>query len=238
MHYIDKEWQVCKRTCSVDALKDGALTFATKQIFMDKIADSGVDVFVLLKDGLKPRGLKRGLFCIDPAKTFIEMHNYINAKISRKVDIVANPEFLHPSVVFDKSQKIVVSEDKLLEMKHMGNVVLEKDITIGAYSVIHYASIDSTIIREGTKIGSFCNIGHNSIIGKHNILTSGTNIGGSVTIGDHCFFGLNSVVRPHVTIKDSVYVGMGSIVVNDLLQEGMYYGSPARYVRQWDGKTF
>lgn len=168
----------------------------------------------------------------------VKEHNQKNRRKHRAKDVISRLAWLHETVAFDKGQKIVVDGDHLLEKKHMGNIVIEDYVSIGAHSVIHYSSHKSTIIGEDTKIGALCNIGHNVIIGKHNIITSGTNIGGSVVIGNGCFFGLNSVVRPHVVIEDGIYVGMGSVVVNDLSKKGMYYGSPARYMKIWDGKTF
>lgn len=53
---------------------------------------------------------------------------------------------------------------------------------------------------------------------------------GKVKIGNNVFIGAESVVLPNVTIGDNVIVGANSTVSKDLASNGVYVGSPARYV--------
>lgn len=53
---------------------------------------------------------------------------------------------------------------------------------------------------------------------------------GKVKIGNNVFIGAETVVLPNVTIGDNVIVGANSTVTKDLASDGVYVGSPARYV--------
>ena len=53
---------------------------------------------------------------------------------------------------------------------------------------------------------------------------------GKVKIGNNVFIGAESVVLPNVTIGDNVIVGANSTVSKDLDSDGVYVGSPARFI--------
>lgn len=57
---------------------------------------------------------------------------------------------------------------------------------------------------------------------------------GRVNIGDNVFIGAESVVLPNVTIGDNVIIGANSTVVSSLSSNGVYAGSPARYICSLD----
>lgn len=53
---------------------------------------------------------------------------------------------------------------------------------------------------------------------------------GRVNIGNNVFIGAESVILPNVTIGDNVIVGANSTITEDLLTNGVYAGSPAKYI--------
>ena len=110
--------------------------------------------------------------------------------------------------------------------------VLENSIDIGPNSTVRRASLDSTIIKSGTKIGSLVNIGHNSIIGKNCILTSNIITGGSSEIGDYTFIGVNSVIKNGIKVGKNSIIGMGSVVTKELKSNIVAFGSPAKEIRK------
>ena len=74
------------------------------------------------------------------------------------------------------------------------------------------------------------------------LLTSSHRIGGTdrrageitsapITIGDGCRLGAGVTVLPGVTIGPGCVVGAASVVTRDLEANGLYVGSPARFVR-------
>ncbi len=115
----------------------------------------------------------------------------------------------------------------ILSVKHLGNVVIEKNVEVGANSCIDKAVWDSTIVKEGTKIDNLCHISHNVSIGKNCIITAGVVIAGSCTIGESVWFGVSSCIHPQIIIGDNAFIGMGSVVVRNINQGVKVLGNPA-----------
>ena len=61
---------------------------------------------------------------------------------------------------------------------------------------------------------------------------SGYEYGIAVTIGDNVWIGGNSVINPGVTIGNNCVIGSGSVVVNDIPENSIAVGNPAKVIRQ------
>ena len=122
--------------------------------------------------------------------------------------------------------------DEIIKFPQIGNVVFGDNIEIGPNSTVRRGSLDSTIIKSGTKIGSLVNIGHNCEIGKNCILTSNIVTGGSSTIGDNSFIGVNTVIKNQIKVGSNCLLGMGSLVTQDLKSNVVAFGSPAKEIRK------
>lgn len=107
-------------------------------------------------------------------------------------------------------------------------VILKKGVYVGARTTIQRGTKWNTVIGEGTFIGPNVSIGHDTVIGKHCLLLSGTITCGSVTIGDYVY------IAPGVTIKDNVVIGknvkiaIGSLVLKDVPDGQTVIGRPAK----------
>jgi UDP-3-O-[3-hydroxymyristoyl] glucosamine N-acyltransferase len=112
------------------------------------------------------------------------------------------------------------------KLNHVGNVVIEDDVEIGANTTIDRARFASTKIGEGTKIDNLVQIGHNVIIGKHCLIVAEVGIAGSTTIGNHVILAGKVAVNGHITIGDHVVVGACSGVSTSILEPGYYGGIP------------
>mgnify|MGYP000105977477 CR=1 FL=1 len=64
---------------------------------------------------------------------------------------------------------------------------------------------------------------------------SGLESGIPVTVGDQVWIGGQSVLTPGVTIGDRSVVGAGSVVVDDVPDDVVVAGNPARVVKELDG---
>lgn len=117
-----------------------------------------------------------------------------------------------------------------LKVPHIGQVIIEDDVEIGANTAIDRATMGATLIGEGTKIDNFVQIAHNVKLGKHNLLCACTGIAGSSTVGDRVTFAANVGVSDHVRIDSNVVLGARTgVPPNKHLKEGItYLGSPAR----------
>lgn len=117
---------------------------------------------------------------------------------------------------------------ELVKMPHQGNVIIEKNVEIGAHTCIDRAVNGSTIIGEGTKIDNLVHVAHGVKIGKHCLVVAGTVIGGSVEIGDNCYLGINCSIKNKIKIGNNVTIGMGAVVLHDVMDNSIMIGNPAR----------
>lgn len=120
---------------------------------------------------------------------------------------------------------------ELTMFPQLGNVVLGRGVEIFNNSIVGRGALGSTIIGDYTKVDALCQIGHNCVIGKSCIIAAGVIIAGSCTIGDNVVIGIGSKIRNGTKIGNNVTIGMGSIVVNDIPDNAVVYGNPAKIVR-------
>lgn len=119
---------------------------------------------------------------------------------------------------------------KHVKIPHVGRVIIENDVEIGASTIIDRATIGETIIGEGTKIDNLVQIAHSVKLGKHNILCAFTGIAGSTKSGDHVIFAAGVGVSDHVRIDSEVILGArAGVPPKKHLKQGLIYlGTPAR----------
>ena len=120
---------------------------------------------------------------------------------------------------------------ELQRFPHIGGVVLGDNVEICSNCSIARGSLSDTIIGEGTKLDALVHVTHNVEIGRHSALTAGTIIGGSTRIGDMCWTGLNSTIKHKVKIGNKVIVGSGASVINDIDNEDIVAGVPAKSIK-------
>jgi UDP-3-O-[3-hydroxymyristoyl] glucosamine N-acyltransferase len=120
---------------------------------------------------------------------------------------------------------------ELQRFPHIGGVVLGNNVEICSNCSIARGSLSDTIIGEGTKLDALVHIAHNVEIGRHCALTAGTIIGGSTRIGDMCWTGLNSTIKHKVKIGNKVIIGSGASVINDIADEDIVAGVPAKSIK-------
>lgn len=149
---------------------------------------------------------------------------YDNCKIGARVCIHAS------TVIGSDGFGYALEDGQHLKFPHVGHVVIEDDVEIGANSVIDRGTLGTTVIGEGTKIDNLVQVAHSVKLGKHNILCAFTGIAGSTVSGNHVIFAANVGVSDHVRIDDGVILGARSGVPprKHLKQGNIYLGSPAR----------
>jgi UDP-3-O-[3-hydroxymyristoyl] glucosamine N-acyltransferase len=149
---------------------------------------------------------------------------YDNSKIGAQVSIHAS------SIIGSDGFGYMLEGGNHIKVPHVGHVIIEDNVEIGANTVIDRATLGATIIGEGTKIDNLVQIAHSVKLGKHNILCAFTGIAGSSTSGNHVIFAANVGVSDHVRIDDNVILGARAGVPpkKHLKQGNIYLGSPAR----------
>ncbi len=90
---------------------------------------------------------------------------------------------------------------------HIGNVVIEDNVEIGANSCVDRAKIGSTVIGAGTKIDNLVQIAHNVQIGPNCIIVSQAGIAGSTELGKYVVLAGQAGLADHCIIEDFAQVG-------------------------------
>lgn len=95
---------------------------------------------------------------------------------------------------------------------------------------------EKSYLGPQTKVGcnSIINTGaiieHETRIGMHTHIAPGVTVCGRCDIGHHVFLGAGSTVIDKRKIVDHVIIGAGSTIIKDILEPGIYVGSPARKI--------
>lgn len=145
--------------------------------------------------------------------------------------IIGNRSVIHASsVIGSDGFGYRLNEGIHQKIPHVGKVVIEDDVEIGANTVIDRASIGVTRIGHGSKIDNLVQIAHSVKIGPHNIICAMTGVAGSSKTGSHVTLAANVGVSDHVTIEDNVVLGARTgVAPKKLLRKGtVWLGSPAR----------
>ena len=117
---------------------------------------------------------------------------------------------------------------KWIDRPSMAGVIIEKDCRIEANTVIQSGFLQNTHIHENVRIGPKSSIGNGVTVGSGGLIAQSVVIAGSVIIGRNTQIWGNCSIREGIRIVDDVIVGMGSVVVSDLIDAGIYVGNPAR----------
>lgn len=121
------------------------------------------------------------------------------------------------------------------KVEQLGNVILEDDVEVGANTTIDRARFKETRIGKGTKIDNLVQIGHNVLLGKHNLIVAQTGIAGSSKTGNFVCCGGQVGILGHIEIEDGTLIATRS-GVSKSLKRGKYRGSPAIPIEQFNRK--
>jgi UDP-3-O-[3-hydroxymyristoyl] glucosamine N-acyltransferase len=127
----------------------------------------------------------------------------------------------------------VPGERGLEKMPHVGRVILQDDVEIGANTTIDRGSLSDTIVGEGSKIDNLVQIAHNCRIGRNCVITGHCGLSGSVTLGDRVMLGGRVGIADHVTIGDGAQVAAASGVMNNIPAGERWAGAPAQQMKDF-----
>ena len=120
------------------------------------------------------------------------------------------------------------------------------DVKIGANSsiwpgVVLRSDRGTMTIGQGTNIqdGSICHADGDMIIGDYVTLGHGV-ICHAKSVGNHCLLGNNSTLNDKSSVGDWVIVASGSVLLeqNDITDNSLVAGTPARVIKQLEEKHF
>jgi len=115
-----------------------------------------------------------------------------------------------------------------VKVPHVGNVVIDDNVEIGANTCVDRGALGSTRIGWGSKIDNLVQLGHNNVVGRNVIVCGQCGISGSCTIEDGAVLAGSVGVADHVKIGSRAVVMARSGVSQDIAPGSQVWGSPAK----------
>ena len=155
-----------------------------------------------------------------------------------------------PLSKFDADKYIVMVA--VANSKDRQNIVNQLPVDTQYFTFIHPTAqlmSDNITIGKGSFIGANSIITFNVEIGSHSLLNRANHIGhdcriddyfsampgsivsGNVNLGNCVYLGANSSIRENLNICDDVIIGLNSGVVKNIVDSGVYVGSPCKKIK-------
>lgn len=153
---------------------------------------------------------------------------------------------------------IVIENDRrnsaipLLDISHIDariepGAIIREHVSIGKNAVIMMGAVINigAVIGEATMIDMNAVIGARGTIGKNCHIGAGAVIAGvleppskqPVILGDDVLVGANAVILEGVKVGNRAVIAAGSVVLEDVADDMVVAGSPARVIKRRDEKT-
>ena len=180
------------------------------------------------------KNVKIGKSSIIGSNTIIEQNVAIGKNCVIGSQIMIKNSILGDNVVVQDGAKIglkgfgfVPLKEKNFRMPHIGKVILEDNVEIGASCTIDRGSIDDTKIGKNTFLDNQVHVAHNVKIGKNCMIAGQVGFAGSSTLGNNVSIGGQAGISGHLKIGNNVKIGGGSGVVKDISDNTVVMGYPA-----------
>ena len=178
--------------------------------------------------------------------------DYGNAKVFGCTDKIVFGDWKELSSILeenkDKIEDIVIENDcrnsaipmlNLLEIpaRIEPGAIIREQVEIGANAVIMMGAIVNigAVIGEGTMIDMGAVLGGRATVGKHCHIGAGAVLAGVVE--DDVLVGANAVIIEGCHIGKGAVVAAGAIVTQDVPENAVVAGCPARVIKMKDEKT-
>ena len=180
------------------------------------------------------KNVKIGKSSIVGSNTIIEKNVLIGNSCTIGSQIMIKNTIVGNNVVIQDGAKIglkgfgfIPLKGKNLRFPHVGKVILEDNVEIGASCTIDRGSIGNTKIGKNTFLDNQVHMAHNVKVGENCMIAGQVGFAGSSTLGNNVSIGGQAGISGHLNIGNNVKIGGGSGVVKDIPDDTIVMGYPA-----------
>jgi UDP-3-O-[3-hydroxymyristoyl] glucosamine N-acyltransferase len=214
--------------------KDDPQEFIHSSAVLSEDVELGTEV-VIRENVVIGRGVKIGDRTIIEANSVIsenvtigkDCHLYPNCTVYANTEIRDRVTVHSSSAIGVDGFGYIFDEGVHHKVNHIGSVLIEDDVEIGANSCIDRGTIGKTIIGRGTKIDNLVQVGHNCQIGTGAILCSQVGLAGNTKIGNYVYLAGQVGCAGHLKVNDGAMIGAQSGISGDVPAGAKYFGTPA-----------
>lgn len=121
----------------------------------------------------------------------------------------------------------------LFRIPHVGGVVIEDDVEIGALCTVDAGTLSPTRVARGAKLDAHVHIAHNVQIGEGVLIAAQAGFAGSAVLGDGVEVGGQAGVTNHARVGKGVRIAAKSGVIGDVPEGAVVAGFPAVPRMRW-----
>lgn len=142
---------------------------------------------------------------------------------------IGNDVVIHAgSVIGADGFGYVYRKGKHHKLPHLGTVIIEDEVELGAGVCVDRGKLGATRIGRGTKIDNLVQVAHNVQIGPLCVIAAQTGISGSVEIGAGVAMGGQVGIAHGLKIGNEVRIAAKSGIMSDVPDGQTVVGSPAQ----------
>lgn len=178
-----------------------------------------------------------GYFDLQKSEVMPSEISYMGQESADKLQTLSGNAFFFPAIGNNELRSKVIrlmkeTDRNQLMIVHPDSTV-SPDAQIGLLTMIGPRAVVNPFARigEGVIINSGAIIEHECVIGNFCHIAPGATLLGNVQIGDFSFIGGNAVVKQGVKIGSHVTIGAGSVVLNDIPDNSIMVGNPAKLMK-------
>ena len=113
------------------------------------------------------------------------------------------------------------------KIPHLGKVVIEDNVEVGANTCIDRARFEETMVGQGTKLDNLVQVGHNVKIGKNCLIVAQVGISGSVVMEDEVIVGGQAGFAGHLRVGKGAKIAGQAGITKDVKPGEFLKGNPA-----------
>jgi UDP-3-O-[3-hydroxymyristoyl] glucosamine N-acyltransferase len=151
------------------------------------------------------------------------VHIYDGVRIGRRVTIHSGTVIGADGFGYERDES-----GRLEKFPHLGGVIIEDDVEIGANTCIDRGVLEDTRVCMGARIDNLVHLAHNVHVGKHAVVIANAMVGGSTRIEDYAWISPSACLRDRITVGAEAIVGLAALVTEDVHKGNTVLGAPAR----------